>query len=382
MKRFELWKIRRELYRMRQQVVHGVTGALYDQPRQYFHDRSFGNHLQVTVGARSFGNKIALFVLYQPAGIAASICFTLDHLASQGWSPLVVSNAPLSAPDRAALTARAALVVERPNVGYDFGAYRDGLRVMTERGLRPERLILMNDSTWFPLREGDTSLARMEASGLDMIGHNFKIEIAEEPKHDHVESHLLMFSGKALNHPAFAEFWRTYLMSNFRELTIWRGEKGLTDAMRHAALSFGGLLSRDRMVQLLEVLDPAELAETVGQLSHYRPEQRAISDALLARQPHDEAWRQAVLKMCHDLLTGRHHFVSTTFIESAMRLGGLGFVKKDKDLRHNLARIRVLEAVDAGRLAPLQDDVRREMCQMVDRWVEPFDWRLPPGKKE
>jgi hypothetical protein len=56
----------------------------------------------------------------------------------------------------------------------------------------------------------------------------------------------------------------------------------------------------------------------------------------------------------------------------------MGFVKKDKDLRHHLARIKVLEAVDARPIAPLQDDVSHEMRQIVDNWVEPFDWRRKP----
>lgn len=377
------WKIRRELFRLRDQMVGGVTGALYDPPRQFLHDRSFGKHLRVTAGTRSFGTRIALFVLYQPAGIAASTQFALGHLASQGWSPLVVSNAPLSAPDRAMLAANAALVVERPNVGYDFGAYRDGLRIVAERGLRPERLILMNDSTWFPLRSSDDTLARMGASGADMIGHIFKTESTEKRGRNHVESHLLMFSGKALNHPAFAAFWRGYVMSDNRATTVLRGEKRLSQTMLSAGLRTEGLMSRERLLALLARLDDAGLRAAIGQIVHHRADTRAYCAGLLARPADNSSWRDAFLGWVSDVLSNsRQHLLSATFIEPAMRLGGLGFVKKADDRRHQLGRTKVLEAVDAGRLAPLQDDVRREMRQMVDSWVAPFDWRHQPGTEE
>ena len=359
-----------------------LTAPVVEARLQKQHLRWLTNITQPQTGTLPLGKKIAILVIFQPKGVARSLFFTCKHLKNAGYSPFVISNAPLNHTDRTKLLACSALLLERPNFGYDFGAYQDGIRLLERIVHNPDRLILMNDSTWFPIRDEDDTLTRMEASEVDMIGHIFKIEDDHRREHDHVESHLLIFSNLALNHFAFTSFWRAYLMSNHRDRTIEFGEKGLTAAMQKASLSFGGLLSRARVIVALSKLNSEQLADTLGQLVMHLAKPRARLEELLAQQPYDELWREAVLKMCTDLLTGRQHLVSTTFVEPAMRLGGMGFVKKDTDLRHHLARIKVLEAVDAGRIAPLQDDVAHEMRRVVDNWVEPFDWRRTPTTRK
>ena len=40
-----------------------------------------------------------------------------------------------------------------------------------------------------------------------MIGHIYKTAVFDDHGREHVESHLLMFPEKAVEHPAFLRFW-------------------------------------------------------------------------------------------------------------------------------------------------------------------------------
>jgi lipopolysaccharide biosynthesis protein len=231
------WKVKRELRRIASKFEFRVTSPFVDRLRQNHHDRNLSRLLRETPGQLPLTARVAVFVLFQPKGIAASTFLTLNHMAQEGWSVLVVSNTPLSDADRASLAQHSAHVIERPNTGYDFGAYREGWRWLDRNGHKPDWLILMNDSTWFPLRMEDDSLRRMVALNADLAGHIFKTEKANDRGHDHVEAHLLMFSPHALGHPAVRRFWAEYLMSNSKDKTIAKGEKGITDAVRSAGLS-------------------------------------------------------------------------------------------------------------------------------------------------
>jgi lipopolysaccharide biosynthesis protein len=242
------WKVRREIWRIRNRIAQKLGGVFYDSFRQYLYDRRALNFLKVREGDQPLSDRVAVFVLFQPSGLAPSTFFTLDHLLKNGWSPLVISNAPLTESDAADVSRRAAKVMERPNVGYDFGAYRESIRYLDRIGHRLERLILMNDSTWFPLREDDDSLARMEASGADLVGHIYKIEDIKDRGRDHVESHLLMFSRRALEDEAFQRFWNCFVMSNRRDVTIESGEKRITQVGIAAGWAPKGLLSRETLI--------------------------------------------------------------------------------------------------------------------------------------
>ncbi|MGY6635323.1 MAG: rhamnan synthesis F family protein [Alkalilacustris sp.] len=374
------WKIRREMYRIREQVTQALLGNLYDPPRKLVHDLTLPWRLAIRGGHRAYSDKLALVVLFQPRGLARSTFLTFDHLISQGYTPVAVSNAALNDADVSAISARSALIVERPNAGYDFGAYRDGLRVLAERGVTAQKLVLLNDSTWFPLRESDDTLSRMEGLGADFSGHIFKTESAGHPEHDHVESHLMMFSDIAQASDAYRAFWAGYVMSDRRALTIARGEKRLTRTMRAAGLKIRTLLSREQFVQTLEGLDDGALHTALSETVNHREDAAAFCTDLLRAAKDGAPWRQSFVSWVdRELQSSRQHLLSVAFVAPAMRHGGLGFVKKDKDRRHHLARMRVQELETAGAIAPLHPDVRAEIRAATAGWTPPRDWRSSPN---
>jgi hypothetical protein len=369
------WKLRREVARIAGQVSRFVAHTLYDPPRQVLYDLTAKARVHVRMGNRPCSARVAVFVLYQPSGLAKSTLFTLEHLLQKGWSPIVVSNAPLSKGDWAELVSRSSVVIERPNVGYDFGAYREGIRYLNGVKASLDKLILMNDSTWFPLREDDDTLEKMERSGADLVGHIFKTEDAEDRGRDHLESHLLMFGTTAIRHEAFGRFWSKYVMSNSRVTTIRNGEKGLSKAFVSTGLKIKGLLTRDSLIALLEGLDDTKFADSVRNVVHHQEDTRRDVGAMIENMPNDRSDRRQFIEWVSKVLSSSRQFlISTTFIAPAMKYGGLSFVKKADDLRFHLARKKVLYMEKANEIYPLHETVRAEIA----RSVEVLEQTMPP----
>lgn len=374
------WKVKRELWRVYDKAKTAASLRSLDRWRQSYHDRNLSRLLRETPGARPLTQRVAAFILFQPKGIAGSTFLTLDHLAQEGWSVLVISNAPLSDADRARLAAASGHVIERPNTGYDFGAYREAWNWLHRNGHALDRLILMNDSAWFPLRRNDDSLRRMEAMKVDLAGQIFKEEKSEARGRNHLESHLLMFSGHALQHPAVIRFWADYVMTDNKPQTIQRGERGLTQLGLASGLLVQGLLDREKMVDLLSQLPDPKLLQALESLAIHNEGDKLLRAGWLAAAKDNRPWRNEFLTWTsRQLSNSRQYFVSAAFIDPAASLGGLGFLKKSNDRRFQLARLAIIRGIDAGRIAPMDPLIEEEVKAVIRNWQPPFDWRAKPG---
>ena len=88
------WKVKRELNRLGQQL-RGIPERLTDPIRARRLDRVVAAGLPRFDGALPATDKIALYLLYQPKGVAPSTVETCRWLAEHGYAPFIVSNAPL-----------------------------------------------------------------------------------------------------------------------------------------------------------------------------------------------------------------------------------------------------------------------------------------------
>jgi hypothetical protein len=163
------WVIRRELARSAKHFkfpFYSITAPI----QRYLHDRSKSQKSRFSPGLQPRGAQLALYLLHQEDGLLASTFATCQHLASKGFSTLIVSNTPLSAPDRQALAPYCFAMIERPNFGYDFGGYRDGILWLMENPEPVTRLFLLNDSVWFPTLSGEDFLTQLLTSDCDLYG--------------------------------------------------------------------------------------------------------------------------------------------------------------------------------------------------------------------
>ena len=146
----QLWKIRRELDRIKTQL-QGWFGELVEPAQRKKHDAwlaQFSPDLCLQPQTR----RIAVFLLYQPAGITDSTLASCRFLSECGFSVLAVSNAPVSTLDRQRLAPLLWRFMERPNFGYDFGGYRDAIHWLWRQHIEFDQLLLVNDSIWFPVQ--------------------------------------------------------------------------------------------------------------------------------------------------------------------------------------------------------------------------------------
>ena len=74
-----LWKVKREIYRSRDQVS-SASSNLYELPLRYLHNRWLNKAARPLSGSFVMGSKVAVLILYQPKGVARSTFLTCDHL--------------------------------------------------------------------------------------------------------------------------------------------------------------------------------------------------------------------------------------------------------------------------------------------------------------
>lgn len=159
--------------------------------------------------ASALGPEVCLFVTYAPLPrLKRHVLRHVEALRAAGVQVILVVNTPLP-PERLELEpeflGRLEGLYVRGNLGFDFAAWGHAWRLLAERLVGCERLILTNDSIVGPLRAGQLSdlLARVRASSADVIG----LTGNPAPRY-HLQSFFLVFQRRVLASPAFDAFWR------------------------------------------------------------------------------------------------------------------------------------------------------------------------------
>ena len=323
------WKVTRELDRIRHQL-EAMIGLFWEPFAQRRYDRQRSSLQTLTDGALPLQGKVAILLIYQPAGILASTLHTCRVLNAAGYSPLVVSNARLDASAVDALAAVTWRILQRPNIGYDFGGYRDAVLHLQDVAIDPDRLIVMNDSIWFPLEESETLLQRLEASALDVVGtivhHNFRKTLLRRKATCVIESYMFLFNRKALTSKAFRTFWKTYRLSSNKYNAVHRGERRVAEVMRAGGLSADGLFSREGFLLAVGQQPDPFLRKTIQYGAYTEAELEAEAQDLLAQDAGFPGWRDHALAHIARVVARRDFHGA--FVYASMQLLQIPFVKK------------------------------------------------------
>ena len=274
------WKVKRELSRLGQQL-RAIPEAVWEPFARRAHDAALDRGFPITEGNLQPGPKFALVLCWQPKGLAGSFFDLLDHLVSSGYTPFVVSNAALVGADREALKSRIWRAVERPNFGYDFGGYRDGLRLLRRWRLHPDRLVIMNDSIWYPLWAGDQTLRHAEATPFDVTGMFLRQRNATW----FLESYFFSIKGAVLDHPDFLAFWDGLRLTSNKYKVIRQGERGFGAALQAAGVSMGPLFPMSAFEKVFSEYDETELRRVLNYMAAVDPGVAAERDELVAAPP-------------------------------------------------------------------------------------------------
>ena len=246
----ELWKLQRELLRFGKQIretPEDLVNYLFATRR---YDRTRLDQIRMFDGKLPKSERIAIFLIFPKSGLLKSHLHTLAYFRSKGYATLVISNLPLSEIDRNLLAENCWRIMERPNFGYDFGGYRDGVLSLFDDLALLERLVLMNDSVWFPLPKSRDWLDDVEALGVDFAGagsnyftprpaidnfRSMKWSYSTNHKNFHICSFALCLKPTVLRHFGFKKFWHDLRLSDKKKRTVRLGEIGFTQwAMRNS----------------------------------------------------------------------------------------------------------------------------------------------------
>ncbi len=152
---------------------------------------------------------------------------------------VVVSNSARALPS--SLTRIVDTFLPRANVGYDFGAWRDGLATL--RVGDHDEVLCINDSVYGPLFDLGAALADPRTATADLWGmvlsdQNARREAARIP---HVQSWFLGMRRRLLESDAFATFWRDFEPLETKREIVEQYEIGFSDRMAQAGFTMAGL---------------------------------------------------------------------------------------------------------------------------------------------
>lgn len=356
------WKIKREIQRFSQQLK-AIPEALYEPFLRAAHDRTVRRGLKRIEGDVGVKDKIALLLVYQPSGVRQSTLETLRYLVDQGYAPLVVANHPLDAHDQVALKPHMWRAIERPNFGYDFGGYRDGLFSLAQWEITPEKLLILNDSIWFPTVTSEPLLAFAETVTSGLGGTILR----ERGEIRFLESYFFVVPQDTLTSEAWHAFWQDLRLTSNKYKVIRRGERGLSEALAaaghalHPAFPYGDFLDR------LKAQDDAFLLKTLEYIGHTRPEHADHVHRLKAQRA-TEGWRARVLS--HIEMTVPQEQPYSTYPYAMVRLFNYPILKKSNDRVARLWRAAYLRAIESEALPPPSETVLAELRERVQKDVQ------------
>jgi len=198
--------------------------------------------------------RIALYVHYSANGrISDMVRNQLAFLGQSGFSIVFISMADrIPEADWQAVRQVAALVVQRPNFGRDFGAWRDLVPEVRRRWAVPQELLLANDSVLGPIYPLAPVIDAMQAGGDGLFGLTESLQGGA-----HLQSYMLLARGL----PAVEDlmrFLQTLRVSHSKWLLVRMGEVRLSRWMRRRGHHVAALFGYDRLVRAT-IADPHEL---------------------------------------------------------------------------------------------------------------------------
>ncbi len=268
---------------------------------------------------------------------------TCRHLTASGYAVHLVSNAPLQPSEIARLRPLCRRIIERPNHGYDFGGYRQAILECLGSGLPIRRLLILNDSVWFPALRDCDLLQRLHATGADLAGAVYYDH--RSPHRVHLQSYLVAFSARAVASAAFRAFWRGYAMSNNKVRTIRNGEMRLTRVCLEAGLSVAALYTAHQAPDLQD-LPACVRAHTAD---YDRDRAATLSDA----DSGGEGARGGYILSNHPVVN--------------IEVLGFPILKKDRGAPYRLQR----DALRAPEAAGLRARLEPSVLAAVERWDGP-----------
>lgn len=359
------WKVKREAVRIWFQIENYYL-PIVERFSQLRYDSQFKKLTKLIDGRQKISKKIVILFIYQPIGLAKSILVTCEFLHDQGYAVLLVSSTPVDEHDLQILQQRTWKILLRPNYGYDFGGYRDGVRVLKELGIEPDMLLIMNDSAWIPLTDDSQMIKKMEDDSLFLTGPVFENVVKRDKHKEYFQSYLMLIKSKALKSSGFINYWRDYRISSRKRIVLVRGEEGFSEALFNDGFGGGAPSTRTVLFDLIQKQSNVFLLKTIEYATYLDVENLLAARNLVREYSDTGEWRTNALLHLNTMPKSTQPMGVIPY--ACIKLLGFSFLKKSSfPPEHDGMRWQFLRAVKNGDLpAPHPDILAEIMASKMD----------------
>lgn len=154
--------------------------------------------------------------------LAGFIPGALEEYRRHAERLIFVTTSPLGSADSAVVRRRCDLLIERPNVGFDFLSWKEGMRAVPDAGEYDE-IILVNSSVIGPFAPIDEMLAALTALPADIVGLSQNWQCGR-----HLQSYFLVFKKPVIRSGDLTEFLDGIRQLSDKAEVVSRYEVGLT----------------------------------------------------------------------------------------------------------------------------------------------------------
>ena len=218
-------------------------GILYFSPPTHFSYLRI-REIKKGIELKPMGNFLIL-VIYRKYSVGEEIMHLVKEFDAKGYNILLISNGHLPVKQYESLSNRCFAIMQRNNIGHDFGAYKDGILYLHSLSIKVNRLVLLNDSI-IPTPRGLGAFIDKLAKIVDFGGATESFQ----PIY-HIQSYCLCFSGRVFSHPAFLDFWQGYRAISDRFYAIKHGELLLSKRLLSAGLKAEALYTHESLAGAL-----------------------------------------------------------------------------------------------------------------------------------
>lgn len=351
------WKIKREFIRFGQQL-RTIPEAITEPIINHGHERAFQKGFPVIDGNAQVTGKPAIFLIFQPNGIQQSTIRTCSALIEKGYCPLIVSNTQISDADLSRLQDCAWKIVVRPNVGHDFGGYRDGLRLLFDWETEVEHLLILNDSVWVNPTPQSDLISLLENNLTEICG----LVMRHRGNERFLESYVYAISKNVFNSTEFRNWWLSFRQTSNKYKVIRRGERGFSKDMIAAGFKVDGIFDNAAFLEDMSKASDPFLLSTLNYAAHVDAEFSENARRLVALSQ-GANWRPQVQEHLKQSLMKEVFYSAYPF--AANGLYNYPVLKRSGDRVAVIWRKTLLRAMNDKKISDLDDVIMSELNKAV-----------------
>lgn len=300
-------------------------------------------------GEIPLGPRVCVFAHWDGAGdVRPHVMHQIKSLATAGLSIVFVTNAKFLRPEAMeALKLICAGVIIRRNVGYDFGAWREGLAQMGLPRANTAMVVIANDSVYGPIHSLTELFATIDFDLADVWGCTDTWQ-----SRYHLQSYLMAFSPHVIGSTAWRTFWAGVVPTWSKTWLIRLYEIGLTQTLLKAGFSCRAVWPYKTLIQDIDLA-----------LLHDRDKDEEGPNM---NDPIVQARRKHVLRL-REAVVGRTPLNPTSDLWRQLLLARFPFIKREL-LRDNPTEVPdvvewrdVATTIAETSLAPIERDLQRTL---------------------